>query len=334
VKIITPQPRKSQGRKKPGVIFIGGSRDVKSLHTTAQISVSVNSDAVQDVLDREAFDILHFHEPWVPMVSRQILMRSDSVNVGTFHAKLPETSMRRTIERVITPYTRSIVKYLHGFTAVSDAAAEYVRDVSHEQVSIIPNGIDLSDYKRSPIRPTGNHILFVGRLERRKGVRYLLDAFSLLQQRMPSAKLTIAGDGPERAKLEARAKLLGLRHVKFLGYVTPEQKTQLLKEADLFCSPAIFGESFGIVLLEAMATGLPLVAGDNSGYRAVLDERGAISLVNPKDSAAFARRLELLLTDAELRALWRKWALHYVKQFTYNSIVEQYEAFYQKLLKK
>jgi phosphatidylinositol alpha-mannosyltransferase len=334
VRIITPQPRNHTGIKKSGVIFIGGGSDVKSLHTTAQISMSVNSDALQEVLDREQFDILHFHEPWVPMVSRQILTRSNTVNLATFHAKLPETMIRRTIERVINPYTRSIIKYLHGFTAVSEAAAEYVRSINHLPVTIIPNGIDLAQFKRAPIKPAGNHILFVGRLERRKGLKYLLNAFALLQQKMPAARLTIAGDGPDRRKLELRAQTLGLNNVEFLGYIPTHEKINLLKSVDLFCSPALYGESFGIVLLEAMATGIPIVAGDNPGYRSVLKERGAISLIKPKDAVQFANRLELLLTDTDLRHLWRRWSLEYVKQFTYDTVVDQYEQLYKDLLKK
>src|SRR5690606_16336645 len=105
----------------------GRARDVKSpFATVGQISVSINTKILDDVLEKEQFDILHFHEPWVPIVSRQILSRSQAKNVATFHAKLPETMMSKTIERVITPYTKSIIKYLDGYTAVSGAAAEYV----------------------------------------------------------------------------------------------------------------------------------------------------------------------------------------------------------------
>jgi phosphatidylinositol alpha-mannosyltransferase len=118
-----------------------------------------------------------------------------------------------------------------------------------------------------------------------------------------------------------------------MGFVSEEVKLQLLAEADLFCSPAVYGESFGIVLLEAMAAGVVTVAGDNSGYASVMQELGAVSLVNPRDAPEFARRLRLLLNEQPLRKLWRDWAQKYVQQFSYDQIVQQYEDFYVEVLR-
>jgi phosphatidylinositol alpha-mannosyltransferase len=171
--------------------------------------------------------------------------------------------------------------------------------------------------------------LYVGRLERRKGVKYLLEAYGLLAKNLDNISLVIAGNGPDREKLELLAEERDLPNVTFLGFVSDEEKMRLLAEADLFCSPAIFGESFGIVLLEAMASGLVTAAGNNSGYSAVMQELGAVSIVNPHDTTEFARRLQLLLTDEELRKIWKKWAIGYVKQFSYPNVVSQYEDLYQ-----
>jgi phosphatidylinositol alpha-mannosyltransferase len=269
----------------------------------------------------------------MPVLSRQILSRSNCVNVATFHAKIPETLMSRTVVKVVTPYLKSVLKYLDHITAVSDAAAEYVSGLTDEPISIIPNGIDLKHYRRSA---RGNvtdketrSILYIGRLEYRKGVKYLLQAYELLSQEMPDISLVIAGDGPDREKLELLVEEHDLPNVTFMGYISDEVKLQLLAESDLFCSPAIFGESFGIVLLEAMASGLVTVAGNNSGYGAVMQELGAVSLVNPKDSEEFARRLKLLLCEDDLRKMWQAWAVKYVKQFSYPSIVSQYEDLYK-----
>lgn len=339
VKIITPQPRDAEGCDMEGVICLGAAADFRSpLHTTPQFSVSVDTDEIDRMLEVEQFDILHFHEPWVPHLSRQILSRSTSVNVATFHAKVPETLMSRTVARVVTPYTKSVLKYLHELTAVSEAAAEYVGGLTDQPVTIIPNGIDLSMYKkpRAQKSPAGSRkvIFYIGRLERRKGIKYLLRAYQLLSQDHDDVALVLAGDGPERTKLEAMASEMQLADVTFLGHVSEEVKLQLLATSDLFCSAAVFGESFGIVLLEAMASGLVTVAGNNSGYASVMKDLGAVSLINPHDIEEFARRLELLLYQPDLRELWKTWAYTYVKQFSYTRVVNQYETLYEGALNR
>lgn len=332
--IITPQPRNYQGEEPEGILFLGGSTDIKSpFNTTAQVSVTVNTDKVEEVLEREQFDVLHFHEPWVPIVSRQILSRSNTVNIATFHAKLPDTMMSRTIERVITPYTKSILKYLDAMTAVSEPAADYIRQISGQDVTLIPNGIDLKKYHpKSYPKMEQPTIFYVGRLEKRKGVKYLLQAFSLLQEKLPDARLLIGGDGSDREELEDYVSENGIQHVEFLGYVEDTDKVQYLQSADVFCSPAIHGESFGIVLLEALACGIPTVAGANPGYEYVLQDRGALGLVNPKDTSDFARRLHLMLTDEPLRKAWKAWAKNYVIQFDYTHVVDSYEDLYHSVI--
>lgn len=331
-KIITPQPRGYEGPVPENVIFMGASTDMKSpMHTTVQVSAG-NSERVSQILQEEKFDILNFHEPWQPMISRQILSKSTSINVGTFHAKLPDTRMSKTIERVITPYTKGILKWLDGLTAVSPAASEYVSKLTRKHITYIPNGIDLTKYKAKPAskfaEPT---ILYIGRLEKRKGVKYLLKAFAVLQEMMPKAQLIIAGDGPDREKLEELSEELGLKHVDFRGFISEAEKLSLLQSATVFCSPALYGESFGIVLLEAMASGTPIVAGDNLGYAGVLQERGELSLVDPHHPVDFARRLHLFLTDEGLRKTYNAWSREYVKQFEYTNIVDQYEELFHRL---
>ncbi|MFA5004025.1 MAG: glycosyltransferase family 4 protein [Candidatus Saccharimonadales bacterium] len=333
--IVTPKPRETFEHDGRAVAFLGTAADFRTpLNTTAQFSASVVTDEIDALLDYEKFDVLNFHEPWVPMLSRQILTRSKAVNVATFHAKLPETLMSRTVARVVTPYTKPLLKYIHEFTAVSDAAAEYVRSLTDAPINIIPNGIDLSAFKapNRSAKAVDKTILYIGRLERRKGVRYLLKAIHALQTEEPDVKLLIAGDGPDRQKLKEYAKELQLKNVTFLGFVDEQKKLELLRTADLFCSPALYGESFGIVLLEAMAMGLVTVAGDNPGYTSVMQGVGNLSLVNCKDTAEFARRLHMMLFTDELRASWQTWAKEYSQQFDYKVVVDQYEAIYEKAL--
>lgn len=335
VKVITPMPRGHEDDGRHDAIFVGSSTDFRSpSHTTAQVSSTADSEKIDAMLAEQQFDILHFHEPWVPFLSRQLLQRSQAVNIATFHSKIPETMMTRTVIKVVTPYLKSVMKYLHELTAVSDSGAEYAAGLTDQPITIIPNGIDLSRYKRprSRAKDAPATVLYVGRLERRKGVKHLLQAFQILQQENPTVRLIVAGDGPDREKLELLAEDLKLHNVDFLGYISDDLKLQLLREADVFCSPALYGESFGIVLLEAMATGTVCVAGNNSGYTGLMQGVGALSIVNPEDTKEFARRLDMLLHEPKLRAAWQTWAQTYVKQFNYPTIVDKYEALYYEAL--
>jgi phosphatidyl-myo-inositol alpha-mannosyltransferase len=339
VRVITPRPRGSNEEPPADVIFVGTSTDFRTLSfsdTTSQVSSTVDNEKIDAILAAEKFDILHFHEPWLPLLSRQLLQRSNSVNIGTFHAKVSDALMSRTILKVVTPYLKSVQKYLHEITAVSDTAAEYVTGFTDQPITIIPNGIDLNKYQKAKALtiPEGKTILYIGRLERRKGVQYLLRAYAGLVKNNDHTQLLIAGDGPERERLELVAEDLHLPNVKFLGYVSEELKLELLAEADILCSPATFGESFGIVLLEAMATGTVCIAGNNPGYSGVLQGLGAISVVNPHDTDEFARRLQLLLYEKNLQELWQTWAKDYVKQFNYPGVVKRYEEFYQEALQE
>lgn len=334
VRIITPMSKEVRDNPPQDTILLGTGTDIRSpFATTAQVSATFNTDEIEQMLKAEKFDILHFHEPWVPMLSRQLLAKSRSVNVATFHARMPDGMMTKTIERVITPYTKSILKSFDVLTAVSDPAAQYVRSLTDETVQIIPNGIDLAKYKPQKTRSKSipRNILYIGRLERRKGLKYLLEAFARLAD--ASCELRIAGNGPDRQKLEDYAKKLSLKNVRFLGFISEAEKLQLLAEADVFCSPAIYGESFGIVLLEAMAAGVPVVAANNPGYSSVMQGRGFISLIDPKDIEQFAKRLALMLYDEELANLLRSWAVDYVQRFAYDKVVDRYESLYKQLLK-
>lgn len=332
--ILTPQPRNVPKKVPKYILLLGSGTDVRSFRTTAQVSVSVDPAGLYQELTKQRFDLLHFHEPWVPILSRQILGRSSSINVATFHAKLPDTVVHKTIEKVITPYTKSILGYFDALTAVSDAAADYAKTVTKQPIEIIPNGIDLNKYttnRQSKNQPT---ILFVGRLERRKGLKYLLRVYRILVKHRPDVRLIIAGDGPEKERHQYISKQWGLTNISFRGFVSEKEKLALLSKATVFCSPALYGESFGIVLLEAMAAGLPVVAGDNPGYRAVMQDTGLISLVDPADSQEFARRLQLLLFDDSIRRAWQKWAKKYVQQFDYSKVVDAYERLYEQAIRK
>lgn len=335
VQIITPRPRQVPPKYDPDIILVGSATDVKSpFHTTAQVSATLDSAALDAMLATHKFDVIHFHEPWVPLISWQLLNRSKAAHVATFHAKLPESVMARTIERVITPYTKAVLKSLTELTAVSTAASEYVTSLTDKKPTIIPNGIDLQKYKVSTATSKTPTIVYVGRLEKRKGVKYLIQAFALLAQKDQKVQLHIIGDGTDRSKLEEYVDNKKIPRVIFHGYAEEADKIRMIAEADVFCSPALYGESFGIVLLEAMALGTVVLAGNNPGYTAVLEEKSDVSIINPKDTQAFADRLDLLIHDKELRNDWQAWAKDYVKQFNYVRITDMYEVVYKKALKE
>jgi phosphatidyl-myo-inositol alpha-mannosyltransferase len=342
VKILAPKPRETPTDYDPDLILMSESTEVNTpFHTLVDVALRIDGDEIDEVLEREKFDILHFHEPWIPRMPMQILSRSQSINVATFHAKLPESMLSKSIERVAAPYTKQVFKDLDYMTAVSDAAASYVRSLTDgTPIEIIPNGIDLEIFNphKTKIVPEYHDdiktILYVGRLEKRKGVIWLLKAYKKLLETQPNVRLLIAGDGVKRQMLEEYVAEHQLSRVEFLGFVSEEMKQRLLKTADLFCSPALYGESFGIVLLEAMAMGVVTVCGNNVGYASVMQERGRISLVNPKAPNEFAERLELMLFDNQIRELWCKWANDYVKEFNFPRLVDRYEEIYHELTSK
>lgn len=335
VKIITPRPYGYKGEPPEGMIFAGQSAKWNTpIKTTLEVGGSFDVGDLGEMLVEEDFDVLHVHEPEVPILGAQVAAKATCPIVATFHAMLPETPVARTIEVFRIPYARSIFKNIAFMTAVSEPAATFVREWSGQDITIIPNCIDVASYsttKRSSAARRPN-IVYIGRLEKRKGVRYLLQAFAELAAQDEAVSLIIAGDGPERERLETWTSDNQVPRVSFVGYVDDKAKHQLLRDATVFCSPAIYGESFGIVLLEAMAAGVPIVAGDNPGYASVLQGRGELSLVNPKDTAEFARRLRLMLHDQPLRDMWQAWAAEYISRFDIAVVVSEYEKMYERAL--
>lgn len=335
VKIITPRPRKYTDDEPDDMIFIGTSTTFKlPISTSLELGGNFKRDNIDEMLEAESFDLLHIHEPEVPMLGSQIIAKATCPVVATFHASHPNNAAGKTIHRMRVPYSRSIFAKLSAVTAVSEVAAEFVTehvDKNSYKVHIVPNGIDLDKYNPAKKRTPGT-IVYVGRLEKRKGVIYLLKAFAKLQETVPEARLQIVGEGPERSRLENKVYELDLQNVEFLGFVSDERKKEILNEAYVFCSPALFGESFGIVLLEAMAYCLPTVAGNNPGYDGLMKDTGQLSIVNPKNTDDFARRLKLFLENEEIRDIWVKWAVEYSKQFDYKKVISAYESIYMSLL--
>ncbi len=340
VTVITPRPPGYLGEPPDEfTVFAGRSVDVR-LPTRTTIQVSTNgSDVIDALLEQKQFDILHFHEPWVPSLSTRLLPLSQAVNVATFHAKLPEGLVIKAMSEVFRPFAKSIIKYIDVFAAASIPGSEYVTPMTDRPVAYVPVDIDLERFKpreqdEEDEAREDKTILYVGRLEGRKGVRYLIRAFAALKERHPKLRLDLLGDGPGRTELEDLVQNLNVEDVHFLGFRDNDEKIRRLREADLFCVPSIYGEGFGMVLLEGMATGVPTVAGDNPGYASVMTGVGALSLVNPRDTQDFARRLELFLFEKDLRRIWCDWAAKEVQQYSTEHMLDKYEALYRQALKE
>ncbi|MCA9328639.1 glycosyltransferase family 4 protein [Candidatus Saccharibacteria bacterium] len=332
VTIITPRPRGEDEDSAPeGVVFIGGSARIKSPSATSgDVSMTIDTEAAEVELAK-GYDVLHVHEPAIPFLARQILPLANCLKVGTYHAALPGNALGRSFIRSYRAYFKTVMPYIDVITAVSPAAVGFIENlVDENSIVYIPNGISLEKMKSSDEkRRNRNQIFFVGRLEKRKGALYAIKAFEILKQRMPDAELIIAGDGPLRDSLKSYVSRNEIDDVKFMGFVTDEEKFHYLSTCGVYTSPALYGESFGIVLAEAMAFGAPIVAHKNPGYEWVLQGTGRLSLVDVHDIEAYADRLQLMLEDNVLRSAWQKWAIEYVKQFDYERIVDRYEALYR-----
>jgi phosphatidylinositol alpha-mannosyltransferase len=332
VTILTPRPRLKENKDVPeGVVFLGTSARIKTPSATSNdVSINLDNEAIDAELDKN-YDIIHAHEPLIPFAARQILARAEgkALRVGTFHAALPGNALGKSFVTTYKTYARTVLPHVDVITAVTPAAIGFIEDFAKTPITYIPNGINVESYKAKTVKRDQNLIVYINRLEKRKGPLQLLKAFAYLKDNLkPDAKLKICSDGPLRDALEQYVALHDIKDVEFLGFITEKQKIDLLSRCGVATYPALYGESFGIVLAEALAMQAPIVAHPNDGYRWTLRETGRISLVNCKDPEAYAHRLHLMLDDDGLRTLWQKWAKTYVKQFDYEKIVDAYEKLY------
>ena len=289
---------------------------------------------MRQILERERFDVLHYHEPFVPFLSLVTLTLSTSVNVGTFHAFGGLSISYEFGKRALGHYANK----LHGRIAVSPAARHFISRYFPGEYKIVPNGVEPARYQRAvPIaryRDGVPNILFVGRMEPRKGLIHLLRAFRKLQRDGVRARLLIVGTGP--GDREARRYVLTrqLEDVEFLGRVPEAQKAQLFKTADIFVSPATGRESFGIVLLEAMSAGAPIICSDIHGYRGVVRRERDGILVEPGHADALAASIRRLIDDPQLRAQLSRAGEERAQLFTWERVGQAVEEYYGFVIRR
>jgi phosphatidylinositol alpha-mannosyltransferase len=265
----------------------------------------------------------------------QFLRFSTAINVGTFHAAR-ESGARLYV------YTRRLLKDafrgLDGKIAVSQAAAKLIQPHFPGYYNIIPNGVDVERFS-APAEPLPElddgklNILFLGRLEKRKGLSYLLRAFVQVKAALPNTRLVIAGGYDERQKRAYQHWVdeTGVRDVVFVGFVPLETLPRYHHSCQVFCAPNTGNESQGIVLLEAMAAGLPVVASNIDGFAQVITHGVEGMLVRPKDGDALAAALIDVARDADLRATMSAKGSERAQHYSWNNISRRVLSYYDRL---
>ena len=286
------------------------------------------SGLVREMLERERFDVLHFHEPFVPFLSLVLLRESRSINVATFHAYAGWSPAYEFGKRMLARFARR----LHGRIAVSAAARHFIDRYFPGDYKVIPNGVDVARFAGGqPItryRDGTLNILFLGRFESRKGVMYLLKAYRLLRKRGINCRLLLAGGGPQEREVRRYIATRRLTGVELLGRISDDDKLRYFATADVYVSPATGQESMGIVLLEALAAGTPIVCSDIHGYRSVVRRGEQGLLVPPRDVKALADAIARLLSDADMRARMSESARARAVQFGWDNIAAKVEDYY------
>lgn len=264
-------------------------------------------------------DVVHLHEPFAPSVTLAALVASGGPVVATFHA-----AGERTPYRWAGPWVRRLASRIDVRVAVSSAAASLAARHLGGTYEIIGNGIDTDRYREHG-RPRSRCVAFLGRHEARKGLDTLLAATRLLPA---DVEVRIAGEGPDTER--GRAATAGDPRVRWLGRVDDDAKLALLHDAGVLCAPALHGESFGMVILEAMAAGTPVVASDIAGYRELTAGGRAAVLVPPGDPIALAAALVRVLDDPLGGAAWRAAGLARAAAHMIDDVADRYVDLYRR----
>jgi phosphatidylinositol alpha-mannosyltransferase len=293
---------------------------------------------VKEILREHAFDVIHVHEPLTPVLPLVVLRHSRSVNVGTFHAYRDSHAGYQIGRPLLEPF----VNRLQGRIAVSPAARDMVAQYFPAEYTVIPNGIDYDRFAGQDVVPYAKYrdgrptILFVGRLDERKGFDHLIRAFAIVVRQVPDARLLVVGGytRDDKAEFVRFARQNGLHGVRFVGYASCDDIPRYYRSADVFCAPSTGFESFGIVLLEAMASGGPTVASDIAGYRSVLTDGREGLLVPPGDCHALAEALLRLLGDPAKRSSMADAGRSTAQRYRWDRVAPQVLEVYETLLER
>ena len=345
VLVIGPSSAPDLVRRTPGgtsMRGVGRTRSVPANGSRAPIALGpVAAARLRDVLRRAAPDVVHVHEPLVPTLGPAAVLGTDAARVLTFHA-MAEGGVLPRLYRAVRAPARLIVERGDALTAVSPVAAAFhaqMLGIDRARMAIVPNGVDVARFAaaRRSERTVRTRLVFLGRLEHRKGADVVVRAFIRLAVERPELELRILGEGPLVATLErlvAGAPAGVAARIELTGRADPVELPHLLADADVAVLPARGGESFGIVLLEAMAVGLPLVATDIAGYRAVARDGREALLVPPDDPGALAAAVARLLDDGELASRLRAAGAIRAAEHDWGAIAGRMREVYRQALER
>ena len=302
---------------------LGKSVPASSNGSVAPIApdVSASLRTIRALRD-ERFDVVHLHEPLCPGPTVTTLLTCDAPMVGTFHRAGGSKAYA-----ALSPLVRWGGRKLRARVAVSADAEDTARQALGGEYRVLFNGVEVERFAKATAWPTtGPTVLFIGRHEHRKGLGTLLDAMADVPG---DVRLWIAGDGPETAEL--RTRHANDDRLEWLGRIDDDELAARLRGADVFCAPSLHGESFGVVLLEAMAAQTPIVASDLPGYRNVArpDEHGV--LVPPGDPLALAEALRRILGEPATAARLVDAGAARAEEFSMSRLAERYAEIYAEV---
>ena len=273
----------------------------------------------------EAFDVVHLHEPMVPGPCLTTVLFSSAPMVATFHAAGVSAAYRW-----LGPILGWLSERFSASAVVSEDARTLAATYLGGEYEQLFNGIEIEPYAKAVPTPTsGPTIFFIGRHEPRKGLAVLLDA---LDQLPADVRVWVGSDGPETATL--RARTAGDPRVEWLGRINDEEKAARMAGAHVFCAPSLHGESFGVVLLEAMAARTAIVASDLPGYRNVARPDREALLVPPGDVDALATALRRALTESDTTEALLAAGDARADEFSMDRLAERYVALYEDAISR
>ena len=336
-KIIAPRRNRLEDYGKD-VILLGTSFPLSFSGGQSDFDINFNPLAIDRVLQKEKFDVLHFHNFGFPS-TWQILEKSESLNILTFHANIGGSKFLKRFPIFLYLLNKIVQWKIDGIIGVASLNLKVFKDFKGPKV-VVPNGIDLEEFnpripKLKKFCDGKINILFVGRMEERKGLIYLLKAFKILTRKFCNLRLIIVGEGELKEYCQNYVKENNLKEVCFEGQIAGPKLPSYYRTCDIYCSPAIYGESFGIVLIEAMASSVPVVAFANEGYKRVLEKgKGKRFLVGPKDYKTLAKKLEILIKNPKLRKEMGEWGIKEAKKYSWSKIANRVLDFYELCQKK